>query len=443
MDSAHPNSSVPRSTRSIYWNTLPVSQVEATVIDTDVLQWEVYPEPVAPLRFPPADLLRDLVEIYFTQINIFSFILHRPTFERSLVNGLHFRDRQFGSVVLAVCALASKNSPDKRVLLAGAQGEELSAGWEWFGQIRRPFSGAVIKTATLYELQLCCLYISFQHTGSDIESCWLLTGIGILHAQDIGADRLMTSNAPVTVENELIKRSCYFFSVFDSIISACFGRPRVASSNSCDLARPLAVDDEYWEQPDPQMAFKQPPGKPSLSEYNIAYVNLIKIFSFEWRWNSVDDGRSRVSSRYVVSPQILKVISARLNKWASEIPEHLLWNPYQEDDIFFEQSAALYASFYHIQILAHRPFIQAPNASTLKSLAICTNAARSCSTVADVKSRRGFLPSHHFVKAVFDSAIVLLLNISGGTRSGLSIDTERELADVYKCMTLLRQTETR
>lgn len=46
-------------------------------------------------------------------------------------------------------------------------------------------------------------------------------------------------------------------------------------------------------------------------------------------------------------------------------------------------------------------------------------------------------------KAAFDSAIVLLLNISGGTRSGLAIDTDRELLDVYKCMALLRQMEAR
>lgn len=46
-------------------------------------------------------------------------------------------------------------------------------------------------------------------------------------------------------------------------------------------------------------------------------------------------------------------------------------------------------------------------------------------------------------KAVFDSAIVLLLNISGATRSGLALDVDRELLDVYKCMTLLRQMELR
>ncbi|KAF7337959.1 Fungal-trans domain-containing protein [Mycena venus] len=412
-------------TRPMYWTPLP---------------WEACPEPVVTQVFPPADLLRDLVDIYFKEINIFSCILHRPSFQRSLADGLHLRDHEFGSVVLAVCALASKNSPDKRVLLPCEQ-RELSAGWEWFRQIRRPFSGRVVKTASVYEIQLCCLYLSFQQTGSDLESCWLLCGIGILQAQDIGAHRIKaTPGVPLTVEEELLKRSCFYLSMFDSISSACFGRPRVAVPGECDLDRPTPCDDEYWEHPDPKQAFKQPPGKPSLTEYLNAYISLIKIFTFSWRTSGPPQDYTGTRP---LEPETVAELDTRLNEWANKIPEHLLWNPYQEDSVFFEQSAALYASYYHVQILVHRPFIQAKSASTFKSLAICTNAARSCAIVADVKHRRGIPSSYHLVKAVFDSAIVLLLNISGGTRSGLAIDIDRELVDVYKCMRLLREMETR
>ncbi|KAJ7256469.1 hypothetical protein B0H12DRAFT_510408 [Mycena haematopus] len=416
------NISVPPLTRPIYWAPLP---------------WEVSPEPIVTQIFPPADLLRDLVDIYFEQINIFWFILHRPTFEKSIADRLHLRNPDFGATVLAVCALASKNSPDKRVILPGEHGE-LGAGWEWFRQIQRPFSGRVVKTASLYDLQLCCLYISFQQTGSDIESCWLLCGTGILQAQDIGANRLF--GKPLTIEDESIRRSCFFLSIFDSISSACFGRPRVTIPGDYELNRATACDDEYWEHPDPKMAFTQPPGKPPLSAFFNAYISLVKIFSLEWRTSGPPQDYTGTRQ---LEPETVAELDSRLDRWAKEIPEHLLWNPYQENDIFFEQSVALHASYYHLQIIVHRPFIQAKSASTLRSLAISTNAARSCATVADVKSRRGIMPNYHLVKAVFDSAIVLLLTISGGTRSGLALDLEMELADVYKCMALLRQTERR
>jgi hypothetical protein len=45
--------------------------------------------------------------------------------------------------------------------------------------------------------------------------------------------------------------------------------------------------------------------------------------------------------------------------------------------------------------------------------------------------------------AVFTAGIVLLLNIWGGKRSGITTDPSKEMADVYKCMQVLRAAESR
>lgn len=45
--------------------------------------------------------------------------------------------------------------------------------------------------------------------------------------------------------------------------------------------------------------------------------------------------------------------------------------------------------------------------------------------------------------AVFQSAVVLLLSIWSGKRSGLLIDARREMADVHKCMNMLKAAEQR
>ncbi|KAJ7151807.1 hypothetical protein C8R43DRAFT_950980 [Mycena crocata] len=413
------------SRRTEYWTTWP---------------WDVHPEPRPLQKFPPPDLLRDLV-------NIFNFILHRPTFEKSIAEDLHLRDHKFGDIVLAVCALASKNSPDERVLLPG-QGE-LCAGWKWFRQIQRPFSGHN-ERRTLYDLQISCLFILFQQTISDIESCWLIIGISLLHGQDVGAHkRAYLSESAIEAEQSV--RSSLFLGVYDAICSACFGRPRVSKGIGCDLGvgKPMVCDDEYWENSDIEKAFKQPPGKPSLFEYNISYIFLINTFTFAWRPSHEHED---YTGQKPLEPETIEELDERLGIWAKKIPEHrmrclllliitnsplVLWNPYMEDDTFFDQSA--------VQILIHRPGLQsAPtSASAFKSLAICANAARSAAHVADVKSRRGFLPTALFLKSIFESAIVLVLNISGGARYGLSIDTDRELVHVYKCMALLRSVERR
>ena len=68
------------------------------------------------------------------------------------------------------------------------------------------------------------------------------------------------------------------------------------------------------------------------------------------------------------------------------------WDPRREHPQFFEQSALIYAEYYHVQILIHRPFIPTPNkpsSTTFPSLAICTNAARSCSRILDAQRKRG------------------------------------------------------
>lgn len=76
------------------------------------------------------------------------------------------------------------------------------------------------------------------------------------------------------------------------------------------------------------------------------------------------------------------------------------WNPTNENRIFFVQSAALYCSYYQLQILIHRPFIISYNNSSpvsFSSFALCMNAARSCIHVVDIAHRRaGFLPVTFF-----------------------------------------------
>ncbi|EEC00059.1 hypothetical protein MPER_00082, partial [Moniliophthora perniciosa FA553] len=45
--------------------------------------------------------------------------------------------------------------------------------------------------------------------------------------------------------------------------------------------------------------------------------------------------------------------------------------------------------------------------------------------------------------AAFTAGVILLLNIWGGKRSGLSIDPVREMSDVHKCMQVLDECQKR
>ena len=58
---------------------------------------------------------------------------------------------------------------------------------------------------------------------------------------------------------------------------------RVPYISSFDLDLPVECDDEYFTHPDPQQAFKQPSGKPSIMSHFICLIKLDQILAFALR----------------------------------------------------------------------------------------------------------------------------------------------------------------
>lgn len=86
-------------------------------------------------QFPDADLIPTLVREYFEEVNVLIPLLHRPTFEKEVVDELYLRDQGFAIVFLLVCAVGARYVDDQRVRLDG-ESDGASAGWKWFNQIQ-------------------------------------------------------------------------------------------------------------------------------------------------------------------------------------------------------------------------------------------------------------------------------------------------------------------
>ncbi|KAJ7836530.1 fungal-specific transcription factor domain-containing protein [Mycena leptocephala] len=412
------------------------------------------PEPIAPpqYNFPPPDLATSLVELYFTHINLLLPLLHRPTFARDLAAGLHLTNDGFAATFILVCAIGARFSSDPRVLLDGTDNLH-SSGWRWFEQLqlmRNPLG----PPPCLYDLQFSALSVIFLHGTSAPQACWTLVSIGIRMAQDVGAHRRKEATHQWTAEDELGKRAVWVLVFLDRVLSAHLGRPCTIQDEDFDLEFPIDCDDEYWEAPDPAQAFQQPKGKPSLISAFIAYLRLCQVISFTLR-TIYSISKSKVllglskSNTGDLENRIVAELDSALNQWIDQLPDHLRWNPTHENPEFFEQSAALYCSYYHLQIFIHRAYIPRPETMAplaFPSFAICLNAARSCSRVADIRRQRaGDKPLPLSQLAVFTAAVVLLMNIWAGKRSGLSLSTDsgQEMAEVHRCMQVLRGCETR
>ncbi|KAJ7230906.1 fungal-specific transcription factor domain-containing protein [Mycena haematopus] len=403
--------------------------------------WEIGVNNKPRYSFPPPDLISMLVDLYFRHNNVFIPLLHRPTLERAIAANLHLRDDKFGANVLSVCAIASRFSDDPRVFDAA---KPLSCGWKYFSQIEAQPNHLYLPP-TLYDLQRYCLAIQFLD-GSTHHGTWTLIGTAIHIAQELGAHRRQI--APHTVDAELLRRAFWVLVSYDRAVSLSLGRPCAMQHDDFEAELPTEVDDEYWEHD-----FCQPPGKPSQVAFYNSYLRLSNILAFVLRllYPSRKAKNLYATGNPAWDEHIVAELDSALNEWVGGIPEHLRWDSRRSDPISFKQSAVLYSTYYLVQMTTHRPFIpmvrQVP--TTLPSLAICTNAARSCSHVVDVWCQR-FNETPTIIlllsiskPALTTSAVILLLNVWSSKRTDLSPHMNTAITDVHKCMQAIRLLESR
>ncbi|KAG5645116.1 hypothetical protein DXG03_006930 [Asterophora parasitica] len=356
--------------------------------------------PKASFVFPEDGLMTALVDLYFTKVNLILPLLHRPSFERSITEGLHLQDDGFGANVLLVCAVASRFSDDPRVFLDGTDSLH-SAGWKWYLQVKQ-IRKSLLAPPTLYDLQFYCLSVMFLQGSSAPQSCWALVGMGIRLAQDVGAHRRNNGKSTITMEEELWKRGFWVLISMDRMISSALGRPCAIQDEDFDVDFPIECDDEYWENSDPSKRFKQPPNKPSYITGFVLLIKLNQVLTIILR-TVYSINKSKIKLGFV-GPQweqhIVSELDSALNHWVDAVPDH----------------RALLSLFWMMISLIH---------------------------IVDVHRRRGVIGVPQIQFAIFTAGIVLLLNIWGGKRAGLSTDPIKEMADVHKCMQALRKCEVR
>ncbi|KAG9309253.1 fungal-specific transcription factor domain-containing protein [Chiua virens] len=258
-------------------------------VDDNCYPWELAARTIAEpeYTFPDNDLRLGLVHLYFVHINPLSPFLHRPSFERKVRQGVHLRNSSFGAVYLLICACASRYSDDTRVFLDFVESgiHEHLAGWKYFEQVQM-VRRTLLGPPCLEDLQTynVCVFV-FVPTGL------IVTVVcPILARDDVGAHRRKSYNEKNSVEGELWKRAFWLLVLFDCQMSSSLGRPCAIQDEDFDLDYPIECDDEYWEHPDPEQAFKQPPDKPSTVSYFVSFIKLNNILSFAHRTIGMDEG---------------------------------------------------------------------------------------------------------------------------------------------------------
>ncbi|KAJ3999289.1 putative fungal-specific transcription factor [Lentinula boryana] len=425
----------------------------------DPKDWQMrylqYPQPQ--YEFPPDDLLPSLVDLYFENVNIVLPLLHRPTFENAIAEGVHRSDPFFGGTVLLVCALAAKYSEDPRVFSEGPE-VPASAGWHYYVQVPivRTHLQLSVKPS-LHEIQCYALGVVYiKATTEQGQNDIRIISAASRHvyafnrlrlAQDVGAHR--TRNLPhPNVMDELWKRAFFLLLTHERSIGSFAGRPSTIHEEEYDVDFPVDCDDEYWDQPNLDSNFKQPAGMPSKVSYFIHYLKLMDILAYSMRAIYPIRQTKLISGRPIIKPTQLLIaeLDSLLNQWLDAMPVHLKWDPNRRGP-FFKQSAMLYSNYYNLQCFIHRPFIpmpQHPSSSSFPSLTMCVTAARACSHVAMAMVQQNIvLPFPHSSMCFFTAAVVLLLSTWTRRHSGVTSANIDAISGVDACLKTFKMCETR
>ncbi|KAJ7803673.1 hypothetical protein B0H14DRAFT_2613123 [Mycena olivaceomarginata] len=390
-------------------------------------------------KFPDRDLIASLLDLYFTTVHPTIPILHRPTFEKYVAEGLYFTDTEFGGTLLSVLAVASR-------------------GGRFFVQIR------ILQKMfepTIHEVQMYCLLALFILGTSVPQVSWLYIGLGIRFLQQRGEHRRKRGSQKPDAEDELWKRAFWYESNGLSFFWSEFRAFSSADLWGCiyDIELPLDVDDEYWDT-----GFVQPVGQPSQLAYFVCHLRLsevtprfssMAISSECWRQIMADAMRRLYGSKKSKillgwdgpdwEQRAVADLDSAMNDFVDSIPLHLRWDPENPPQSpFFDQAAILYISYNHILIAIHRPYIQKAGAQGAPSLSICARAARGILHTARIwldKLHRVPLPS--LINPVFVSCVILIVYMMGTKRAGLPIHKNKDLAHVATAMEILKVAESR
>ncbi|KAF7368555.1 Zn(2)-C6 fungal-type domain-containing protein [Mycena venus] len=387
--------------------------------------WETQPAVSHDLSFPEDQLMSSLVSLYFSNINVFLPLLHRPTFEASLNQQLHLHDRAFGTTLLLVCALGSLCLDGES---AATNHDRENLAWRWYNQVEL-CGHSLRQIPSLYDIQAYCLAVQFLHTASNPRFAWMIAGFGLRLAQDLGFHRTKLSGSSIATTEELEKRAFWILVFLDTLLSGALGRSAVHDPVELDLTMPCECDDEYWFQDhlsglgSGRGVGVQPANKPSKMAFFNCLINLYRILHFSLRTFYTTHANHMRMARTTALQDYAAELNLTLDKWFSCIPPHLIWNPTNPNALFFDQSAALYCLYYYTRIIIHRPSVPGLSSTSPPdplALRLCTEAAQACICVADVhQQRRG--PGNPLLfsqSPIFTSALMLILNINKSSAPG-------------------------
>ncbi|KAF9968043.1 hypothetical protein BGZ70_007055 [Mortierella alpina] len=332
------------------------------------------------MPLPPRDLADHLIDCYFTFIHPYMPVLHKPTFMRQYRNpDPHMRPP--GVLLNAMFAIASRYSTHPEIV--GTDPE--SFGDEYFDRAKRliDYEYELPRQSSIQALLLMVIYrFTSAKSGGRI---WVMLGMAIRMAQDMGMHRSSARWHLPPLETELRKRLWWACYVMDRWSSCCMGRPLGIDDIDCDVDYPSVVEED-WADADGKAGSPDEDNEKHKEELSFALRYFVENIKLAQIVGQILQRVYSATTRSHGPGQVMSTVAeldTKLTKWLLDLPADLKYDHKVEPSKLNRWVAAIHCSYYTILIVLHRPFM-VPSALTksklsesIPSLNICVSAANS------------------------------------------------------------------
>ena len=313
---------------------------------------------------PDRDLIKDLFDLFFTQLHPLMPIVHRPSLERDLATGRADKDSAFRGFVFTILAIASRFSNDPRVL--ADSGDPDTAG-DHFAAASRLYHQ--VYAASLINVQVMVLTATFMHGAIGPGASWTVLGVAIRALQDIGLHQEKAYRGFSPYEQELRRRVFWGAFILDCIFSINMGRPLALKLSDCDVKLPLEIDDDVLFQyeaggpippPAPRSASDKPivmSGFVHMIKLNVIVQDVVHVlYSPRWRQDGGGRGKPPTNPKQRGMPEYkdMVILSKRLEEWVAETPSHLR----SIESPFRLQDGLVQCGTHDIRLYILKPFLE-------------------------------------------------------------------------------------
>lgn len=252
-------------------------------------------------------ILNCLVDVYFKMVNVTFPLLNEAQFKASIP--LRKLEREFGSVLMLVCALGALFSGDERLVPPGKEHLQFTAGLNFYKTARTKMKDFMLSAATLEDIQALILLQIYVSQGVHTKSSWMIHGLSICLARNLGLQHYWLNAHSESSEAEAGKRAMWMLYIIDRSHSSCFGRPLLLKDEEMSLEPLCSYGNEDIH-----------------GNISIVYVNeLIKLCKIHGEVmqnvyklrNSISDNEHKLTMADITCHH------SKLNKWLSEMPDFL------------------------------------------------------------------------------------------------------------------------